>query len=144
MCSHEHMSDSLHVPSIRAAIPVLGSISAGRAVPGNEVQEGCITVEMESVRLPKAGTTTFALRVRGHSMINAGIRDGDIVILEYREPSSGKIVAALIDGESTLKRYVLHQGRPYLKAENPRFSDLIPAQELVIQGVVVALLRLFS
>lgn len=137
------MSDGLHVLPIPAAIPILGSINAGRPISGSEVQEGCITVEMESVRLPKAGTTTFALRVRGDSMVNAGIRDGDIVILEHREPSSGKIVAALIDGESTLKRYVEQQGRTFLKAENPRYPALVPAQELMIQGVVVALLRLF-
>ena len=50
-------------------------------------------------------------------------------------------MAALIDGESTLKTFVLKSGKPYLKAENPRYPDLIPAQELVIQGVFKALIR---
>ena len=53
------------------------------------------------------------------------------------------VVAALIDGETTLKRLVTSHGRPYLKAENARFPDLLPAQELVIQGVMVALIRKF-
>jgi repressor LexA len=74
-------------------------------------------------------------------MINAGIYSGDTVILEFKEPRSKDIVAALIDGESTLKRYVIQRGKPYLKAENPKFADLIPAQELVIQGVAIFVLR---
>jgi repressor LexA len=53
----------------------------------------------------------------------------------------GDIVAALIDGETTLKRYVVEHGRPCLKAENPRYPDLIPARELKIQGVMVSLVR---
>jgi len=53
----------------------------------------------------------------------------------------GDIVAALIDGETTLKRYVVERGRPYLKAENPRYPDLVPARELKIQGVMVSLVR---
>ena len=75
-------------------------------------------------------------------MIGAHILDGDIVILEDRQTAkNGDIVAALIDGETTLKRYVTERGRPYLKAENPRFPDLIPARELRIQGVMTSLVR---
>ena len=75
-------------------------------------------------------------------MIGAHIVDGDIVILEDRkEVQNGDIVAALIDGETSLKRYVVDHGRPYLKAENPRYPDLVPARELKIQGVMVSLIR---
>jgi repressor LexA len=75
-------------------------------------------------------------------MIGAHILDGDIVILEdAKEVHNGDIVAALIDGETSLKRYVVEHGRPYLKAENPRYQDLVPARELKIQGVVVSLIR---
>ena len=84
---------------------------------------------------------TFALRVRGDSMIDAHILDGDYVVLEYKEPRPGDVVAALIDGETTLKRFVKKRGKPYLKAENEDYPDLVPVQELVIQGVMVALLR---
>ena len=75
-------------------------------------------------------------------MIDAHILDGDIVILEDREDvHNGDIVAALIDGETTLKRYVTEHGRPYLKAENPNYPDLVPARELRVQGVMVSLVR---
>ena len=74
-------------------------------------------------------------------MIGAGILPRDTVVLEVREPRPGDIVAALIDGETTLKRYLTRDGQPFLKAENPDYPDLIPAQELVIQGVQVALFR---
>jgi len=71
-----------------------------------------------------------------------GIVDGDMVILEdAKDVHDGDIVAALIDGETTLKRYVVERGRRYLKAENPRYPDLVPARELKIQGVMVSLLR---
>jgi repressor LexA len=75
-------------------------------------------------------------------MIDAHIVDGDIVILEDRKDvQNGDIVAALIDGETTLKRYVMEHGRPYLRAENPLYPDLVPARELRIQGVMVSLVR---
>ena len=75
-------------------------------------------------------------------MIGAHIVDGDTVILEdAKEVHDGDIVAALIDGETTLKRYVVERGRPYLKAENPRYPNLVPARELKIQGVMVSLVR---
>ena len=75
-------------------------------------------------------------------MIGAHIVDGDVVILEdAKEVHDGDVVAALIDGETTLKRYVVERGRPYLKAENPRYPNLVPARELKIQGVMVSLVR---
>ena len=83
----------------------------------------------------------FALRVRGDSMTGAHILDGDTVFLTPRDPRPGAIVAALIDGESTLKRFLVQRGRPFLRAENPRYPDLLPATELIIQGVMVGLLR---
>jgi len=60
---------------------------------------------------------------------------------ESKEVHNGDIVAALIDGETTLKRYVVEHGRPYLKAENSRYPNLIPSRELKIQGVVLSLIR---
>src|SRR5919201_1102780 len=67
---------------------------------------------------------------------------GDIVILDDRkEARNGDIVAALIDGETTLKRFVIEHGRPYLRAENPRYPDQRPAHDLRIQGVMVSLIR---
>jgi repressor LexA len=75
-------------------------------------------------------------------MVDAHILDGDIVILEDRKDvQNGDIVAALIDGETTLKRYVVEHGRAYLKAENASYPNLVPARELRIQGVMISLIR---
>jgi repressor LexA len=82
------------------------------------------------------------LRVNGDSMIGRHIVSGDIVVLEHGpEPRHGQVVAALIDGESTLKTFVRKGNKFYLKAENPKYPDLIPAEELMIQGVFKALIR---
>jgi repressor LexA len=122
-------------------IPIYGQIPAGMAALTEQTVEGHVSLDTRSVNASKNGKT-FALRVRGDSMIDAHILDGDIVILEDRKDvQSGDIVAALIDGETTLKRYVTEHGRPYLKAENPLYPNLVPARELRIQGVMVSLVR---
>ena len=121
-------------------IPIYGSIAAGMAQDAEPEREGCVSIDVTTIGIPRHART-FALKVRGDSMIDAHICHGDTVILEFREPRKGDIVAALIDGETTLKRYVIEKGRPFLRAENPDYPDLIPARELIIQGVLVALLR---
>lgn len=121
-------------------IPLYGSIAAGMAEAMEEEKEGCISIDIASLGIPR-NSRTFALKVRGESMIDAHICDGDTVILEFREPRHMDIVAALIDGETTLKRFIMEKGRPHLRAENADFPDLIPARELVVQGVLVGLLR---
>jgi repressor LexA len=124
-------------------VPVYGCIPAGLPTDSQERPESCISIDISTLGVPR-NARTFALKVRGDSMINAHICNGDTVIMEFREPRHGDIVAALIDGETTLKRYTVSRGKPYLKAENPAYPDLIPARELVIQGVLVMLLRLQS
>ncbi|MDB6146555.1 MAG: heme-binding protein [Spartobacteria bacterium] len=122
-------------------IPIYGQIPAGMATLTEQTIEGHISLDSRSVNASKNGRT-FALRVRGDSMIGAHVLDGDIVILEDRKDvQNGDIVAALIDGETTLKRYVTERGRSYLRAENSNYPDLIPARELRIQGVMVSLIR---
>jgi repressor LexA len=122
-------------------IPIYGEIPAGMATLAEQNIEGHMALDQGSVNTSRSNRT-FALRVRGDSMIDAHILDGDVVILEDRQTAeNGDTVAALIDGETTLKRYVMERGRPYLKAENPRFPNLIPARELRIQGVMVSLVR---
>ena len=94
-------------------IPIYGQIPAGMATLTEEAIEGHVSLDASSANASK-NNRTFALRVRGDSMIEAHIVDGDIVILEDRKDAqSGDIVAALIDGETTLKRYVVEHGRPY-------------------------------
>ena len=122
-------------------IPIYGQIPAGMATLTEQTVLGHVSLDARSANVSPRGRT-FALQVRGDSMVGAHILDGDVVILEDRkEAKSGDIVAALIDGETTLKRYVVERGRPYLKAENPRFPNLRPAHELRIQGVMVSLIR---
>src|SRR2546425_8465890 len=122
-------------------VPIYGQIPAGMSTLTEQTIEGHVSLDTRSANISK-NRGTFALRVHGDSMIGAHIVDGDIVILEdSKEVHNGDIVAALIDGETTLKRYVVEHGRPYLKAENPRYPDLIPARELRIQGVMVSLVR---
>src|SRR5919199_70173 len=122
-------------------IPIYGQIPAGMSTLTEQSIDGHVSLDAKSVNAAKNGDT-FALRVRGDSMIDAHILDGDIVILENRKDvQNGDIVAALIDGETTLKRYVIEHGRPYLRAENPLYPNLTPARELEIQGVMVSLVR---
>jgi repressor LexA len=115
----------------------LVSITAGW--PG-EMAEGC--VRLDPVAVLRATPRSFALRVRGQSMVNAGIYDGDIVVGEITPVAcNGAIVVALIDGESTLKRLVVERGRPYLMSENPNSVAFMPLGELVVQGVVHTVVR---
>ena len=141
---HAGKARALITPAMRvriADVPIYGQIPAGMSALTEQTIEGHVSLDTRSANLSK-NRGTFALRVQGDSMIGAHIVDGDIVILEdSKEVHNGDIVAALIDGETTLKRYVLEHGRPYLKAENPRYPDLIPARELKIQGVMISLVR---
>jgi repressor LexA len=122
-------------------IPLLGSIPAGFSREREQQSDECIPVTIESIGF-KPTRNTFALRVSGDSMILKHICDGDIAVLEHGpEPRSGQIVAALIDRKNTLKTFVVKNGKPFLKAENPKYPNLIPSEELVIQGVLRAVIR---
>lgn len=123
-------------------IPLLGAIPAGHGDRRSEEPEGMVHVDLDGLNIPR-NSRTFALRVTGDSMIGKFITDGDIVILEQNaDPRPGEVVAALIDGESTLKTFVRDRGgRTFLRAENPKYPNLIPSGELTIQGVMRMLIR---
>lgn len=124
-----------------ADIPLYGTIPAGFSRESEQQPDGCVTVDVASLGF-KPTRNTFALRVVGDSMIGQHICDGDIAVFEHGpDPRPGQIVAALIDRKNTLKTFVVKNGKPFLKAENPRYPDLIPSEELVIQGVFRALIR---
>jgi len=128
-------------PPAMADIPLFGSIPAGFGQEREQEAEGCVTVDVNTIGF-KPTRNTFALRVAGDSMIGRHVCDGDIVVLEHGpEPRHGQIVAALIDRKTTLKTFVIKNKRPYLKAENPKYPDLVPSEELVIQGVFRLLIR---
>ncbi len=121
-------------------VPIYGSIPAGFG----EVQSQLPLGELE---VPAAVATAgvrahgFALKVRGDSMVGAGIYEGDLAIVEQRQAKPGDIVVALIDGQSTLKRLVKRRGGFALIAENPKYPVLTPSENLEVQGVVVGLFR---
>jgi repressor LexA len=122
-------------------VPIFGAIPAGYARDQQQEAVGCISLDVKTLGVRSKGRT-FALQVRGDSMIGKNIADKDYVIVEQgRTPQTGDVVAALIDNETTLKTYLTKNGKPCLRAENPKYPDLIPATDLSIQGVMVALVR---
>ncbi len=126
-------------------IPIYGNIAAG--YPDRVESAGTIgrlQIDMASAGIRRRGSpsTAFALKVRGDSMVDAGIFEGDIVIVEPGEGAHGDIVAALIDGETTLKRLIIERGQsPYLKAENQKYPELYPLNELQVQGIARSVVR---
>jgi repressor LexA len=126
---------------VTAEIPLYGSIPAGFGEDREQEPDGFVSVDVATIGF-KPTARTFCLKVVGDSMIGKHICDGDIVVLEHGpEPRHGDIVAALIDRKNTLKTFVQKNGKRYLKAENPKFPNLIPSEELVIQGVLKAVIR---
>jgi repressor LexA len=122
-------------------LPLYGSIPAGSPQERSPEVQSCVSVDTETLGI-RPSSRTFALEVKGDSMIGKHILDGDVVIVEHGvSPKPGDVVAALIDRESTLKTFLVEKGKPFLKAENPKYPQLFPVEELVIQGVMVALIR---
>jgi repressor LexA len=120
-------------------IPVYGTIPAG--LPADNAQHADETIRLDPAMFRlRSANGLFALHVRGDSMIDAQIADGDIALLKQDEPRPGQIVAALIDGASTLKRLIREGRRTFLRAENKRYRDLIPTEALTIQGVFVGVI----
>jgi repressor LexA len=119
-------------------IPILGRIPAGKPFLSEENVEGLLTItnDMGSGKL-------FALEVQGDSMTNAGILNGDRVIVKQQATAeNGEIVCALIDGEATLKRFYKQKGVVTLKPENEAYEPItVSAGEFRILGRVVGLTR---
>ena len=121
-------------------IPILGRVPAGKPFLSEENAEGllAITNDMGSGKM-------FALQVKGDSMIDAGIMDGDKVIVKQQGTAeNGEIVCALIEGEATLKRFFKKNGVITLKAENENYAPITVSQgEFRILGRVIGLQRKF-
>lgn len=119
------------------AVPVVGDIAAGAPILAEEHAGDTMTLPRELV----GRGTVFGLRVRGDSMIDAAICDGDIVVVrQQREAHSGEIVAAMIDGEATVKVYRRRSGHVYLEPRNPAY-EVIDGDEAVVLGKVVSVMR---
>ncbi len=121
------------------AIPMAGAVQAGFPSPEEEALCDVMSLDEYLVSRPE---TSFLLQVTGDSMIQAGILAGDLVVIEKgREPKSGDIVIAEVDGEWTIK-YFRKQGKAvYLEAANPKYPVIRPKTELRLGGVVTAAIR---
>jgi SOS-response transcriptional repressor LexA len=127
------------VPNKLFAIPLLGSIRAGYPSPAYQYQDRFVDFFTYLHSFPE---DTFALEVKGDSMIDAGINEGDIAIIEKgKEPQIGDIVAALIDGEITLKLLMKEKGKFYLSPANKNYTELYPMHSLSVDGVVINIIR---
>ncbi|CAO5149166.1 LexA repressor [Frankia sp. AiPs1] len=118
-------------------VPVLGRIAAGGPILAEQAIEDVFPLPREIV----GEGTLFLLRVVGESMVGAAICDGDwVVVRQQPVADNGEIVAAMIDGEATVKRLRVRDGKVWLHPENPAFSD-IPGEGASILGRIVAVLR---
>ncbi len=119
----------------------MGSIAAGRPIEAVEFPD---CVNLEELFATQRGT--YALRVRGDSMIEAHIADGDMVIIEQRSVArAGEIVVALLpDGTATLKRFFKEKDRVRLEPANSSLQPIYVHGDLKIQGVVIGVLRSYA
>lgn len=118
-------------------VPILGTVTAGVPILAIESVEGYIP-------FPDRGTRElFALHVRGTSMINAGILDGDYVIAEKSQTcENGEIVVALIEDEATVKRLYKEKDCIRLQPENPEFEPIL-TKEMSVLGKVISVVRYY-
>ncbi len=145
--SRAHKARGIHVTEKAAAglyqsdfgvLPLLGRIAAGQPLLAQENIEG---------RIPVAATLAereaYCLRVQGDSMIEDGILDGDVIVVDQsRQPSPGDVVVALIEDEATVKHFHPHGAHIELRPANATMQPIVvPAKSVQIQGVVVALQR---
>lgn len=117
-------------------IPVVGNVAAGSPILAQECIEDYLTFDTQGL-----SGEHFALRVRGESMLNAGILPGDLVIVHrQQEAHNGEIVVALFEDEATIKTYQLRDGHVWLMPENPEYLPIDGANAEII-GKVVAVVR---
>ena len=139
----ESMMDAVRsfVQSKVAKIPLYGaSVQAGFPSPADDHIEGTLDLNAYLVKHPAA---TFFVRATGHSMMDAGIHPGDVLVVDRSlEAVSGKIVIAALDGQLTVKRLNIQDGKTFLLPENKDFSPIeIKGEDVVIWGVVTCVLH---
>lgn len=127
-----------HRPEEVKSVPIYGEIAAGSTRSSEQIELGKLSIASHFAKDP-----CFALRVVGNSMIEAGIYEGDVLIVEREaRVRPGDIVVALVDGETTVKRYVEKNGAPWLFPENPKMKPIpVSGRDFKVQGKVVGLQR---
>jgi repressor LexA len=122
-----------------AEVPLVGTIAAGRPIEAIEDPSETLTVDRSLLR----GGSAFALKVEGDSMVDAGILDGDCVVVRKQDTAdNGDIVVAVIECDATLKRFYREKNRIRLQPANRKMKPIYVASgEFMIQGKVVAVQR---
>ena len=122
------------------SVPLVGTVTAGMPILAVEQIEGYIPYSGKVSR----DKPLFALKVRGESMINAGINDGDIVVVEKTPTAvNGDMVVAMIEDEATVKNFYKENGHFRLQPQNDAFEPII-TDEVIILGKVVSLIRFYN
>jgi len=125
-----------------AGIRLLGAVQAGFPSPAEEELVDTLSLDQYLVSNP---SQSYLIRVTGDSMVDAGIHEGDLVIVERgREPKNHDIVVAQVDGEWTMKYYRKTQSKIALIPANPKYPTLYPTHELIVGGVVVSVIRKYK
>jgi len=131
------VGESEHRDPATVGVPLVGTIAAGTPILAEESAEEVLTLPRDLV----GRGSLFSLRVRGDSMIDAAICDGDIVVVRQQsEAYNGDIVAAMIEEEATVKVYRRRGGHVLLEPRNPAY-DVIDGDQAVVLGRVVSVLR---
>jgi repressor LexA len=134
----QNINNKLSPTSQFFALPLYGFVKAGYPIIADENKE-YLTIDEYLIGDP---TSTFLLKVSGDSMINAGILDGDVVVIEnQKEAHNGDIVLAEIDREWTLKYLKKDKKNAYLAPANDNYPLLYPQEELKIRGIVKGVIR---
>lgn len=139
-CNNPVLASSLPVE----ARPLTGTVQAGFPSPAEDL--GAQRIDLAQL-LIKHSQATYFLRASGHSMTEAGIFDGDILVIDRAiKPRNTHIVVAIVDGEFTVKQLYQRAGRMKLKAANPTYPDITPkdGQTIEVWGVVTSTIKQFN
>lgn len=134
------LTDSPFPAYVRACnVPILGSIAAGAPILADQYIEDTFPLPLDIV---DESDDVFMLRVKGDSMINAGIFDGDLVAIRRQNvANNGEIVAAMLDGEATVKRFFRDGRAIRLVAENPAYEPIVTTDCQVLGKVILSVRR---
>jgi repressor LexA len=131
-------SETAVSPARVSAVPVVGTIAAGAPLLAQENIEDVLALPAEYV-----GEGSFVLKVKGDSMVDAGIRDGDmLVVRQQQSATNGDVVVALLDDEATVKRFFREDGRVRLQPENATMEPIY-TDDVAILGKAIGLYRRF-
>ena len=120
-------------------VRVLGTVEAGFPSPAEEELADTLSLDDYLIKNKEA---TYMLRVKGDSMIDAGIMEGDMVLVERgKNPKIGDIVIAEVDREFTMKYFRIKNGKPYLEPSNQNYKPIYPERSLNVLGIVKAVIR---